>query len=748
MRKENRNGSVLAWVIIVMMLLFFLMICMITLSGGYHARSVAQNKRRQTFLTASALAEALGENFVNHSWDSRGAAKNILENLEAMEAFGGPVLVLDELEVEGLDPSMGECRVKAVYDKNSRVLELTVACDLDGQRENAVVLLENVAAGKVEHGFDGIRAGEWESENLAAALNSRESGSPNFDVWITGEKGADLAVGERDIIYGNDGHGTFYCNGPVYQSSAVKGGQAPVLGSVISGDSIDFAEEDNAFSIQSQNPYYSLYAYGPGKRSSISLAGCVTVDSEEKRRRMAAEKITLNGPGRETGDSGPGEAKDSRMVVYSRLEGKQEIHMTDSVTVDNDIHSEGTVWIEGNGCRIGNPDHRVIIEGKDIRIDGGREDGSPVEIYGAVTALGTITIEANAPVFLYGDLTAGEKITLKGNVTVEGKAITKEFEMIYDEKQKGQAWMDGSVFASERVTVRGEDNLEVGTDSNGNRESGLMGIEGGNIYLYGEQPEFWVDGIARIGPVWSNGERDADMVREGLVWNNWEAEDTVTAANLREAKRLIGLSDSIELSAILLTSQLPDQKGPDISQIKDPVLLPFDDGNFLELASGGMEVIYSVKPSGHSGEEADPGKGSKAVVEKAEEVPARKAAGGKTEEEGGYRIDARCGADSYLLIQNLIQLAAFDGYGGDRRDPNSYVILKGRSRSTLSVEESLSGYVFGDGTLKLGDHAGFHGICDVGRLVTGENVTITYCPLNAGVASLFTPNWKVIRYGN
>lgn len=758
MRKRNCNGSALAWVVIVMMLLFFVMIFTMSLASGYHARSAARNRRRQVSLTASSLAEALGEDFVNHSWDQGGAAGHMLKELEGQH---GTVVETAEQIVEGMDPSMGECRVKAVYDKDTRLMKLTVTCVEDEQTETGTVFLENIPSGKIDYGFDGIRAGEWSSCNLVEVWNSREYGSPAFDVWITGENGVDLAGEEKGVIGGAGKQGTLYCNGPVYQSSPIKGNHAPVLGSIVSGSSIELTAADNDFSIQSENPYYSLQACAPGKRSSISLSGQITVDSPENKKRMTADEITLSGPAATPMVSEDGLENEERMVIYSRLEGKQKIRIEDCVTIENNIHSEGDILIEGNGCRIGSEDSRSEIKGKNIRIEGGREYGSPVEIYGTLTALDSIVIEAKAPVLLHGDLIAGGSVELTGNIRVEGKIISKHIMLLHKENHGGQVWLDGSLFASNRISVKGcttekawEDEIKEAKDG---KKYSLMGMEKGeNIYLYGENPCFYMEGSAQIGSVWSNGTMECGLSATDFSWHGWTAEDGETAKNLKAAASIISLLDSVELPAVLLTVQLPGLEQADTSRIGDPVGFSFDGNGKLSLESNHMEVTYClVYPELEEDEEgeAEEGVGSdwEDIKDKSNQELKKhktgKAAYQDMLENSGLRVDAKSGADSYLLIETETELLSFDGYAGNRRDPNSYIVLHGKEGSILSVAESLSGYVYGDGVLRLEDGCEMWGICDVERLETGENVTFTYCPLNSGIDSLFTPNWKVIRYG-
>lgn len=117
------------------------------------------------------------------------------------------------------------------------------------------------------------------------------------------------------------------------------------------------------------------------------------------------------------------------------------------------------------------------------------------------------------------------------------------------------------------------------------------------------------------------------------------------------------------------------------------------------------------------------------------------------EEEMEYQrtvVSAIGNGESYLVTVEDLVLSSFYGGAGERGSANaSLVIYPG---ACVSVEEELSGFVYGEGILDLKDNSSMTGMCNIGTLLTGEGVSLRVVPKNPDQNAMFSEKWTITGY--
>lgn len=159
MRERHSDGYALAWVIIIMMILFLFLGAAMSFAAGNYFRTQADHAKKQAALTARTLSRALAEDFVNHPDREGGFAESMLSQKEFETE---DVISTEALSVGGLDPSLGICTVKAVYQRDLEMITLTVKCILEGEEEIVSVELRNETDSRLIYDWNimGYKEGE------------------------------------------------------------------------------------------------------------------------------------------------------------------------------------------------------------------------------------------------------------------------------------------------------------------------------------------------------------------------------------------------------------------------------------------------------------------------------------------------------------------------------------------------------------------------------------------------------------
>ncbi len=140
-KKNNENGYVMVWVLIMALAIMVFMVAAMELASSYYRRSNREYLNRQVHFTAASIAQIAVAEFTE---DQEGVLR--LAVMEELKPYIEEEPLSEEVAVTPivwkLDSSMGTCTMTGIYDTDTKQLILTAEAEMGPSKESISVVLE------------------------------------------------------------------------------------------------------------------------------------------------------------------------------------------------------------------------------------------------------------------------------------------------------------------------------------------------------------------------------------------------------------------------------------------------------------------------------------------------------------------------------------------------------------------------------------------------------------------------------